>query len=79
MSKIRAGFAYFWTHHVQKTFGSLLLGTGLYDEAADLYTSFVNYAPELGDLIGHAWYRRVRIALVVVMVARAIVKPKPPQ
>jgi hypothetical protein len=77
LAAVRAWFVWFWTNHVQKTFGSLLIGTGLYDEAADLYTDLVTYAPELGDMLGHTTYRRVRMACLAIMVARAVIRPKP--
>lgn len=78
MGKIRAWGVWFWTQHVQKTFGTLLLGSGLYDEAADLYTQVVTYAPELSDLIGHAAVRRIRLTCVAIIVTRAIIRPRPP-
>lgn len=78
MNRLRAWWAWFYGHHVQKTMALVLGGSALYDEAADAYTALVTYAPELGDLLGHSTYRRVRMACVVLIFVRAVWKPKPP-
>jgi len=65
---------WFWANHVQKTAGGLLAGSAVYD----LMAGFVQYEYDLTNLLGHHLYHSLRSAVALLIVARAVIRPRTP-
>jgi hypothetical protein len=69
-----ARLKWFWCNHIQKTAGGLLAGSALYD----LMAGFTQYQADLTHVLGHHLYHALRGACAVLIVARALIRPRPP-
>jgi hypothetical protein len=65
---------WFWANHVQKTAGTLLAGSAVYD----LMAGFTEYQVDLTHVLGHHLYHSLRSACAVLIVARAVLRPRQP-
>lgn len=74
LRKLWAGWLWVWANHIQKTLGSLLAGTALFD----LMSALGLYETTLTQLLGLRLYSTLRGVCAVGIMIRAVVKPRAP-
>jgi len=71
VKKVGTSLVFFWTHHVQKTLGTILAGSALFD----LMSSFDLYGPTLTSILGLKAYSTLRGLCAVLIMLRAVIRP----